>query len=94
MNPIPTRAYLVTSRRGESVYLDSERAQQVAQDQRGEAESLVAMSDVAHLVAAMEPEAKTDALQIAALRAELDATKKLLSDAQIRLAALEGQSFN
>ena len=89
MNPIPTRAYLVTSRRGESVYLDSERAQQVAQDQRGEAESLVAMSDVTRMAAAMELEAGLDATHIAALKAELDATKKLLSDAQIRLTALE-----
>ena len=93
MNPIPTRAYLVTSRRGESVYLDSERAQQVAQDQRGEAESLVAMSDITHMVAAMELEAEMDTLYIATLRAELDATKKSLSDARIRLTALGEKSF-
>lgn len=89
MNPIPTRAYLVTSRRGASVYLDSERAQQVAQEQRGEVGPLVAMSDVTHMAASMELEAQMDALHIAALKTELDATKKLLSDAQIRLTALE-----
>ena len=89
MTPLSTRAYLVESRRGASVYLDSERAQQVAQDQRGEVESLVTLTDVTHIVAAMELEAQMDALHIAALKAELDAVKKLLSDAQIRLTALE-----